>query len=142
MIRLFLLTFLANIPFQNLHIFDNDIAFNNDLHNILCSVGTLGYLLPKFMKNNEICNTDDDCPLIMRCCEVGLKKYCCTPNNFVQTNLAYMKEPVKTISHVSHVQKNENENFDNNRVIKTLEENKNIKDITITPVKLHSVKRL
>lgn len=95
MFKLLFMTFLT-IPLQNvLRINNVDYDFNNDLNYIVTSIGAMGYFLPKILRNNEICKTDDDCPLIMMCCQVEKKNYCCTPNNFVKMDLAYLTEPVK-----------------------------------------------
>ncbi len=101
MLRFILFSFLT-LPIQNVLRLNNvvrmnnvDVDFNQDLNYIVTSIGAIGYILPKLLRNNEICNTDDDCPLIMRCCEVGIKKFCCTPNNFVKIELSYLTEPVK-----------------------------------------------
>ena len=81
-LRVLMLAFAA-IPLRELRIAQADVNFNNALSNILVSIGTIGYLVPKLLRNDEICETDDDCPMIMRCCQIDVKKYCCTPNNFV-----------------------------------------------------------
>ena len=94
MFKLFIVSLLA-LPIQNLRIAPEDIGFNNDLNNILMSIGTIGYFMPKFLRNNEICKNDDDCPLIMRCCEVGLQRFCCTPNNYIKLKPAFIKETIK-----------------------------------------------
>lgn len=52
-------------------------------------------LIPKMFKHNEICEKDDDCPLVMRCCQIGEKKYCCTPNNFVKMSLAFQDQEIQ-----------------------------------------------
>jgi hypothetical protein len=95
--KLFLFSF-ATIPLKNLRIDQADLDFNNALNNILTSIGAIGFLLPKIFKNNERCNTDEDCPFIMRCCEIGLSKYCCTPNNYIKIDLAYQNQEIKKIS--------------------------------------------
>lgn len=87
MLRFVLFSFLA-LPINRFNIAD-DIEFNNNLNNIVCSISAIGYILPKFLKKDEICETDDDCPLIMRCCQVANSKYCCTPNNFVKMDMAF-----------------------------------------------------
>ena len=93
MLRFVLFSFLA-FPIRNLRILD-DINFNENLNNVLCSLGTIGYFIPKILKKEEkICDVDDDCPLVLRCCQIGKKKYCCSPNNFVKMDLAYSKEHV------------------------------------------------
>lgn len=93
MFTLLLVSFLA-LPIQNLRIAPEDIGFNNDLNNILMSVTTVGYFMPKFLRNNEICKEDDDCPLIMRCCEVGVQRFCCTPNNYIKLKPTLIKETI------------------------------------------------
>ena len=80
------------LPFQALRI--QDVEFNNYLNDVLISIGTIGYFLPKYFKQEKICKIDNDCPDIMRCCEVGPKKYCCSPNNFVKMNLAFSNKEV------------------------------------------------
>ena len=82
-------------PLRNVQINNPDIDFNNDLNVIINSIGAIGYFLPKFLRNNEPCKKDDDCPLIMRCCEVGLNNYCCTPNNFVHIKPAFSKQEIQ-----------------------------------------------
>lgn len=72
----------------------SDIDFNEQLNTVLVSITTIGYFVPKFLRNNEICKTDDDCPLIMRCCEIGKDKYCCTPNNFVKLQYSYLDQEI------------------------------------------------
>lgn len=94
MLRFILFSFLA-LPLNKVNIVD-DIEFNNNLNNIVCSIGAAGYLIPKFLRKDEICETDDDCPLIMRCCQVGKSKYCCTPNNFVKMDLAFSKQHIES----------------------------------------------
>tara|TARA_B100000035_G_scaffold315367_1_gene335535 strand:- start:1262 stop:1579 length:318 start_codon:yes stop_codon:yes gene_type:complete len=101
MLKYILFSFLT-LPIQNVRQINNvvrmnnvDIEFNQDLNYIVTTIGAIGYFLPKLLRNNEICDVDDDCPLIMRCCEIGKTKYCCTPNNFVKMELSYLTEPVK-----------------------------------------------
>jgi hypothetical protein len=81
-----------SIPFNILKLDNADIEFNN----ILTSITTFGYFLPKLLKHNEKCVTDDDCPFIMRCCEIGLNKFCCSPNNYIKLELAYQKQGIET----------------------------------------------
>lgn len=73
---------------ENMELIDN-IEFNEDLNNIVTTMGIVGYLLPQMRKNKQFCNVDDDCPLIMRCCKVGSKNYCCSPNAYIKLDLAY-----------------------------------------------------
>lgn len=96
-LKIFLLSFLTlpvNLP-NNVRIEQADLDFNNALNTVATTVGAIGYLLPKMLRNNEICKTDDDCPLVMKCCEVGIKKYCCSPNNFVKMSLAYQNQEIQ-----------------------------------------------
>ena len=32
----------------------------------------------------------------MRCCEIGLNKFCCSPNNYIKLELAYQKQGIET----------------------------------------------
>mgnify|MGYP001479715933 CR=1 FL=1 len=93
MLRFVLFSFLT-IPIRNLRVI-NDIDFNENLNNVLCSLGTIGYFIPKILKKEKICDVDDDCPLVLRCCQIGKKKYCCSPNNFVKMDLAYTNEHIQ-----------------------------------------------
>lgn len=97
MIYKFFLFCFISIPSRIVKIEQPDIDFNNSLNNILSTLTAIGYILPKILKNNEICDVDEDCPLIMRCCEVGKKKYCCSPNNYIKLNLAYQEQNIDQI---------------------------------------------
>tara|TARA_Y100000816_G_C25841507_1_gene439760 strand:+ start:89 stop:406 length:318 start_codon:yes stop_codon:yes gene_type:complete len=66
-----------------------DNYFDNDLVN---GLGIVILSLPSLMKEGGNCKVDDDCPFIMRCCKVGTKNYCCSPNNFISVDLAYNKQ--------------------------------------------------
>ena len=90
----FLLYSFAIFPFQILRM-EPDIEFNENLNNILMSIGTVGYFIPKLFRNNEKCKTDEDCPFIMKCCEVGLTRFCCSPNNYIKLKPSFIKEPIK-----------------------------------------------
>jgi len=83
-----LLTIFLTLPLQRLHVVDNDLT------NYLTKLTSLILLIPTVTRHNDNCKTDNDCPLIMRCCEVGIKKYCCTPNNFVKMGL-YQNKIIK-----------------------------------------------
>tara|TARA_B100001287_G_scaffold276446_1_gene287290 strand:- start:5648 stop:6001 length:354 start_codon:yes stop_codon:yes gene_type:complete len=85
-----------SIPLNRLQMDNADIEFNNMLNNMLTSITTIGYFLPKLLKHNEKCENDDDCPFIMRCCEIGLNKFCCSPNNYIKLELAYQKQGIET----------------------------------------------
>ena len=93
-LKLFIFSFLS-LPLKNVRIEQTDVDFNNALNSVVTTVGAIGYFVPKLLRNNEICRTDDDCPLIMRCCEIGIKKYCCTPNNFVKMSLAFQDQEIQ-----------------------------------------------
>ncbi len=98
---MFRLVFLLFLTFQNknknlnkVKITQEDLDFNNQLNQIVLSSAALGYLIPKILKKGEYCEKDDDCPLIMRCCEVGKYNYCCTPNNFVKLTYAFAPQNI------------------------------------------------
>ena len=92
MLRLVLTAFLA-LPLQRLQVANNDFVV------YLANLTPLLLLIPTMSRHNEICKTDDDCPMIMRCCEIGEDKYCCTPNNFVKMNYAYQNKEIN--SHIN-----------------------------------------
>ena len=39
--------------------------------------------LPFIFRNNEPCFDDDDCPMIMKYCNMLDNRYCCTPNKYI-----------------------------------------------------------
>ena len=41
-------------------------------------------------RNGEFCKTDMDCPGLMKCCVIGNDRYCCTPNNYIKLEYAYI----------------------------------------------------
>lgn len=51
-------------------------------------IGIIG-ALPFIFRNRDNCEDDEDCPFIMKCCIIGLDKYCCSPNNYVKLEPAY-----------------------------------------------------
>jgi hypothetical protein len=71
---------------------------NNNLDqniNFVKIIGTILLSLPIIFRNGEKCNSDNDCPNIMKCCQIGNHKYCCTPNNYVKLELAYIKNYIR-----------------------------------------------
>ena len=98
MFRLILFLFLTfqnkNKNLTKVKITQEDLDFNNNLNQILLSSAAVSYLIPKILKKGEYCEKDDDCPLIMRCCEVGKYNFCCTPNNFIKQNYAFAHETI------------------------------------------------
>ncbi len=88
MLRIILTAFLA-LPIQRFQV------ANNDFVDYLTNLTPLLLLIPTMTRHNEICQTDDDCPLIMRCCEIGQDKYCCTPNNFVKMSYAFQNQEIQ-----------------------------------------------
>tara|TARA_B100000424_G_C22936298_1_gene498217 strand:+ start:1244 stop:1555 length:312 start_codon:yes stop_codon:yes gene_type:complete len=102
MLRILLTAFLT-LPLQRLQV------ANNDFVDYLTNLTPLLLLIPKIMRHDEICKNDDDCPLIMRCCEVGTNKYCCTPNNFVKMSYAFQDQEIKSV--YDDYSENNNQNF-------------------------------
>jgi len=86
MLKLLLTAFLA-LPLQKFQV-------NNEIVDNISKLASLVLIIPTVTRHNDNCKTDDDCALIMRCCEVGKKRYCCTPNNFVKMSLAYQNEEI------------------------------------------------
>lgn len=64
-------------------------------HNIIPTSVTIFSMLPMIFRNNEICENEEDCPYIMRCCQIGEEKFCCTPNNYIKLEYAYVKKVIK-----------------------------------------------
>ena len=70
----------------------------DSLSTIANGVGIITLYLPTIMRHNEPCSTDDDCPFIMRCCELGEHHFCCTPNNYITMAYAYRNQFIQHIS--------------------------------------------
>ena len=87
MLKLILTAFFT-FPLQRLQV------ANNDFVDYLTNLTPLMLMIPTLCRHNDNCEKDDDCALIMRCCEVGVKKYCCTPNNFVELKPSYLPEAI------------------------------------------------
>lgn len=83
MIKLLLLSFVT-LPIQN-----------HNYNNIIPTVATIFSMLPIIFRNNQPCQNEDDCPYIMKCCQIGDNKFCCTPNNYIKLEYAYVKEIIK-----------------------------------------------
>lgn len=84
----------TNINYKN----NLKIISNENISENIFNTNTLALLfimLPYIYKNGENCNTDDDCPHIMRCCKIGTDNYCCTPNNYIKLEYAYIKNYIK-----------------------------------------------
>ena len=98
-VKLLLILFInkkinTNINYKNnLKIISNENLNMN--YNIYDTIALLFVMLPYIYKNGENCNTDDDCPHIMRCCKIGTYNYCCTPNNYIKMEYAYIKNYIK-----------------------------------------------
>ena len=52
-------------------------------------------IIPFIFRNREPCYDDNDCPFFMKCCILGIEKYCCTPNNYVKYEPIYLYKSVK-----------------------------------------------
>ncbi len=96
MLKVIFLAFLS-IPFHQrvFQVNNADVVFNNYLNDVLISCTAAGYFLSNYWKKEKICNNDDDCPDIMRCCEIGIKKFCCSPNNYVKLSLAFQNQQIQ-----------------------------------------------
>ena len=68
---------------------------NHNVNNIVPAFVTILSALPIIFKNNEPCQNDVDCPYIMRCCQIGEEKFCCSPNNYIKLEYAYAKEIIR-----------------------------------------------
>ena len=67
-----------------LQVSPQDIDFNEYLNNILVTLGFIGYALPKAIQKIKTCESDDDCPSELHCCDVETTKFCCTPDNYLK----------------------------------------------------------
>ena len=72
------------------------IQDNNIDTDIINGIGIIIMSLPTLMRQGGNCKNDDDCPFIMRCCKLGINNYCCSPNNFVSVDLAYIEQFIST----------------------------------------------
>ena len=77
---------------DKINLFDNNINTDNYIPKIFF-VTLLS--LPIIYRNGEKCISDEDCPNIMKCCQIGNIKYCCTPNNYVKLEFSYIKNYVR-----------------------------------------------
>lgn len=92
MLKLILAAFLT----ARLYRFQPLQLANNDYVDYITNLTPLLFLIPTMTRHNEICKDDEDCPMIMRCCEVGTNKYCCTPNNFVKMSYAFHNQDINS----------------------------------------------
>jgi len=91
---LFLAFFSIPLHQRFFQINNADVVFNDYLNDLLIGCSAAGYFLSNYWKKEKICNNDDDCPDIMRCCEIGMRKYCCSPNNFVKSSFSFENQPI------------------------------------------------
>ena len=83
-----LFIFGFSILIDKVNIIDNNLYIDNYLDKLL--VATF-LSLPIIYRNGEKCNSDNDCPHIMRCCQIGNIQFCCTPNNYIKLDFSYAK---------------------------------------------------
>lgn len=80
--------FIFNRPNKHtsrpMQITPQDIDFNEDLNNILVTVGLIGYSLQKVIQKVKSCEKDEDCPSELRCCDIDTTAFCCTPDNYLK----------------------------------------------------------
>ena len=80
--------FIYSRPNKHMHvsmqITPQDIDFNEDLNNILVTIGIIGYSLQRVNQRVKSCARDEDCPSELRCCDVDNTKFCCTPDNYLK----------------------------------------------------------
>lgn len=88
-----ILFFIANLKKNNKFYNNTQIKLINiNNHNYTNLLGLTFLMLPFIYRNGEDCYDDNDCPHFMRCCQIGLLKYCCTPNNYIKLELTYLKK--------------------------------------------------
>ena len=103
------------VPIKNNPLYSQFNLDDESLSTIANGVGIMTLYLPTIMRHNEPCSTDDDCPFIMRCCELGEHQFCCTPNNYIKMAYAYSNQFVRHIS--EPIEENEQKEKDKEHVI-------------------------
>ena len=96
--KLLNLLFISGFGFGFLNHFDKSnliIDFPTENDDLIKICGTMLLSLPIIFRNGEKCKSDNDCPSIMKCCQIGNYKYCCTPNNYVKLEFAYVKNYIR-----------------------------------------------
>ena len=73
----------------------NLINHNNQDINLIKPLDIILFSLPMILRNEDKCEYDSDCPSVMKCCQIGNHKYCCTPNNNIKLKYAYIKNYIK-----------------------------------------------
>ena len=58
-------------------------------------VGIIILTIPMMFKKGEQCKIDNDCPSIMRCCQIGKTNFCCSPHNYIKIETSYVNEYLK-----------------------------------------------
>ena len=76
-------------------LYDIQLINEETINQIVKGLGFVILTTPNFMKDGEKCNIDDDCPNIMRCCQIANRKYCCNPNNYINLEPAYIKQYIE-----------------------------------------------
>lgn len=79
---------------NNIHNIDQDILTTFTSSNLAKFTQITLLSLPIIYRNGDKCYNDDDCPHIMRCCQICFYKYCCTPNNYIKLEPAFIKNYV------------------------------------------------
>tara|TARA_B100000424_G_scaffold271494_1_gene274468 strand:- start:764 stop:1060 length:297 start_codon:yes stop_codon:yes gene_type:complete len=88
---LFILPFFRNTLVQN--VVNQEI--NENAKNVVNFMSYIVLLLPNIYRNNDLCEQDKDCPHIMKCCQIGIKKFCCSPNNYIKIVPFYFKKTIE-----------------------------------------------
>lgn len=59
----------------------------NDFSNVISLAGITALLLPNIrFGKNPLCNKDDDCFGVKKCCELNKERFCCDPEKYYQIN--------------------------------------------------------
>ena len=76
-------------------LYDTQIINEETINEFVKGLGFVILTTSTFTKHGGNCNIDDDCPNIMRCCQVATRKYCCSPNNYINLEPAYIKQYIE-----------------------------------------------
>ena len=92
MMKLFYLLFIFPI-FKN-SLLQNVVnqEINENVKNIANFMSYIVLILPNIYRNGDLCQEDDDCPHVMKCCQLGVKQFCCSPDNYIKIVPFYFKK--------------------------------------------------
>ena len=84
--------YIKSISKKNLYNVHNSDQIDGEFIN---GIGIVILTIPMMFKKEEQCKIDNDCPSIMRCCQIGKTNFCCNPNSYVKIETSYVNEYLK-----------------------------------------------